>query len=234
MLTARRRAVAAPIAAVAFAAATVLAGSPAQAIVDKDCSDFASQEAAQIFFLNNGGPASDPHGLDADGDGVVCETRPAPYYYGKTLPSSGTTTSKQTATIRQRARVTRVVDGDTLEVRLAGGRLRKVRLIGIDTPEVYGGVECGGKQASASMRRLTPRGTRVVLISDSTQDRVDRYGRLLRYVMKSGRDVNRAQVSRGWAPVYVYHHNPFKRVDAYRKSQGDAKAARRGIWGMCR
>ena len=121
-----------------------------------------------------------------------------------------------------------VVDGDTLKVRLANGKRRSVRLIGIDTPEVYGTLECGGRKASASMRRLAPRGTRVVLVSDPTQDKVDRYGRLLRYVMKSGRDMNRAQVGRGWARVYVYNHNPFKRVDGYRSSQRAARSASRG------
>lgn len=233
MLSVRRRAVLrSPIAFVTSLLLLVSVGAVPAHAADKDCGDFVSQEAAQIFFLNNGGPTSDPHNLDSEGDGVACESNPAPYYYGKVLPD-GSTASKPT-TIRQRARVVKVVDGDTLTVRLAGGARRKVRLIGIDTPEVYGTVECGGKRASASMRRLAPRGTRVVLVSDPTQDKVDRYGRLLRYVLKSGRDINRAQVSRGWAPVYVYNHNPFRRVATYRKAQLQAKAANRGIWRMCR
>jgi len=207
-----------------------LGAAPAHA-ADKDCGDFPSQKAAQIFFLKNGGPTSDPHNLDAEGDGIACETNPAPYYLKTVLPDGSTAKT----TLRQRARVIRVVDGDTLKVRLTkSGARKKVRLIGIDTPEVFGGVECGGKKASRSMRRLTPRGTRVVLVSDPTQDRVDRYGRLLRYVMKSGRDMNRAQVNRGWASVYVYDNNPFKRVSGYRKSQRRAKNADRGIWGLCR
>jgi endonuclease YncB( thermonuclease family) len=209
----------------------VTSAGPAQA-ADRDCRDFASQKAAQIYFLEHGGPKYDPDNLDYDGDGIACESNPPPTYYGTTLPT-GSTTTRQT-TVRQRARVVRVVDGDTLTVRLAGGARKKVRLIGIDTPEVFGTVECGGKRASASMRRLAPRGTRVVLVSDPTQDRVDRYGRLLRYVTKSGRDLDRAQVARGWATVYVYHHHPFKRVDGYRKSQRQAKAAGRGIWSLCR
>jgi endonuclease YncB( thermonuclease family) len=230
MYLALRRAFVMPVLALTLAAGTVLTSSPAHA-ADKDCADFDSQKAAQIFFLENGGPDSDPHNLDADGDGVVCETNPAPYYYGLSLPDSGTSTKPKV--LKQRARVVKVVDGDTLTVRLASGVRRKVRLIGIDTPEVYGGVECGGRKASRSMRRLTPRGTRVVLVSDPTQDKVDRYGRLLRYVMKSGRDMNRAQVNRGWASVYVYNDNPFKRVDGYRKSQRTAKTDPRGIWKLC-
>jgi flagellar basal body-associated protein FliL len=43
--------------------------------VDKDCSDFATQREAQIFYEANN-PASDPHNLDADGDGIACEWNP--------------------------------------------------------------------------------------------------------------------------------------------------------------
>lgn len=233
MHLARRSALTTSVLAVALAG-SALASAPAHA-ADMDCGDFASQKAAQIFFLNNGGPSQDPHRLDSEGDGIACESNPGPYYYGTSLPDSGTTTSEPTQTVlKQRARVVKVVDGDTIDVRLASGKTKRVRLIGIDTPEVYGGLECGGKKASASMRRLTPIGTRVVLVSDPTQDRVDRYGRLLRYVMKSGRDMNRAQVNRGWATVYVYDNNPFRRVSGFRKAQRSAEANGRGIWSLCR
>jgi Excalibur calcium-binding domain len=53
---------------------------------DKDCSDFASQRAAQIFFLKHGGPRRDPDRLDADHDGVACEDNPCPCYRKKHLP----------------------------------------------------------------------------------------------------------------------------------------------------
>ena len=43
---------------------------------DKDCSDFKTQNEAQDFFISQGGPSSDPHKLDADKDGIVCESRP--------------------------------------------------------------------------------------------------------------------------------------------------------------
>ena len=48
------------------------------------------------------------------------------------------------------------------------------------------------------------------------------------------RRTHRVQVGRGWARVYVYNHNPYKRVTAYRKSQRNAKSHDRGIWGLCR
>lgn len=44
---------------------------------DKDCSDFRTQQEAQAFFISQGGPASDPHKLDQDRDGVACESLPA-------------------------------------------------------------------------------------------------------------------------------------------------------------
>lgn len=43
-------------------------------VKDYDCGDFASQDEAQEFFEENGGPESDPHNLDRDGDGYACET----------------------------------------------------------------------------------------------------------------------------------------------------------------
>lgn len=48
--------------------------------------------------------------------------------------------------------------------------------------------------------------------------------------MKNGKDINRAQVYRAWARVYVYNNNPFKRTAGFRKAQRAAKAAPRGIW----
>ncbi|RJQ36875.1 hypothetical protein C4552_03235 [Candidatus Parcubacteria bacterium] len=43
---------------------------------DRDCTDFATQNEAQEFFEDAGGPGSDYHNLDRDGDGVACETLP--------------------------------------------------------------------------------------------------------------------------------------------------------------
>ncbi|WP_164669229.1 thermonuclease family protein [Virgibacillus doumboii] len=40
---------------------------------DRDCGDFNSQESAQAFFEAAGGPEKDPHRLDGEGDGLVCE-----------------------------------------------------------------------------------------------------------------------------------------------------------------
>lgn len=202
--------------------------SPASA-ADKDCGDFKTQKAAQIFFLNHGGPKRDPHRLDYDGDGVACESNPCPCYYGAKPPGG----DRKPARVRQRGKVTHVVDGDTVDVKIKGGRIKRVRVLGIDTPEVYNGVECYGPEASASMEALLPEGTKVRLISDRTQGLKDRYGRILRYVLKGGKDIGQVQIRRGAAKVYVYHRHPFERVKSYRKAQRKAKKADRGLWGAC-
>jgi len=76
---------------VTAAALTVLsiASLPSGAVArDKDCSDFNTQRAAQLFFLRHGGPRYDPDRLDGDDDGVACEDNPCPCYYGRHLPRS--------------------------------------------------------------------------------------------------------------------------------------------------
>lgn len=198
---------------------------------DRDCGDFSSQKAAQDFF-NAHNPSADPHGLDADNDGVACESNPCPCSTAGPGGGSGGGGGGQKPK-RDKARVVSVTDGDTIKVRLRSGGRRDVRLIGIDTPEVYGGAECGGADASLALKRRLSPGDRVTLISDKSQDRVDRYGRLLRYVHERGTDVNRLQVRRGWARVYVYGGNPFARTKSYRRSQARAKRRDLGVWGMC-
>jgi micrococcal nuclease len=134
------------------------------------------------------------------------------------------------------ARVVRVVDGDTLRVSL-DGRSRSVRLLGIDTPETHRPgtpVECGGPQATAHMELLAPPGTRVQLVSDPGQDRVDRYGRLLAYVrLPSGRLAEEAQLEAGWASVYVYAGRPVSLYPSFRRAQEAARLRHSGVWGAC-
>jgi micrococcal nuclease len=134
------------------------------------------------------------------------------------------------------ARVERVVDGDTLRVTI-DGRSRSVRLLGIDTPETHRPgtpVECGGPQATAHMQALAPPGTRVKLFIDPSQDRVDRYGRLLAYVrLPSGRFAEDAQLESGWATVYVYGGKPVSLYPRFRGEQQAARARSRGVWAAC-
>ena len=133
--------------------------------------------------------------------------------------------------LRKRATVTDIADGDTIEVRQRG-RLRDVRLVGIDTPEVFFGAECGGAEASDSIKRMLEVGDRVTLIRDPTQDNRDAFDRLLRYVERGDRDIGRRQVRQGWAKVFVFE-SPFRRVGKYRKAESRARADDRGVWDRC-
>jgi micrococcal nuclease len=127
-----------------------------------------------------------------------------------------------------RGTVTRVVDGDTVHVNV-GGRDEKVRLIGIDTPEVG---QCDAGKATTLARRLS-QGRAVKLVGDSTQATRDRYGRLLAYVwLPGGRDLGYQELVRGYARVYVYNQ-PFRRLTAYRRAEQIGRTRSDSIWRGC-
>jgi endonuclease YncB( thermonuclease family) len=205
----------------------LLTAPVSQAGGDKDCADFSTQRQAQRFFEGHS-PGQDPHNLDGDGDGRACETLPCPCASGG---GSGGGGGGHRPDRVKRARVARIIDGDTIRVKIEG-RSRDVRLIGIDTPEVFGGRECGSRRASHSMRRMLDSGEKVKLIRDLSQDGRDHYGRLLRYVEDGGTDVGRRQIHLGWAQVYVFER-PFNRVGRYRHARRAAKRHDRGVWARC-
>ena len=60
--------------AIAVAALTLGASAPGASAGDKDCSDFSTWRQAQNFYIKHGGPKRDPHHLDADRDGIACES----------------------------------------------------------------------------------------------------------------------------------------------------------------
>ena len=100
-----------------------------------------------------------------------------------------------------RATVVRVIDGDTIVVRI-GGRDENVRLLGIDTPETHKPetpVECYGQEASDRLTALLPQGTTVRLVRDV--EARDRYDRLLAYVYRDsdGLFIDVTMVSEGFA-----------------------------------
>ena len=90
-------------------------------------------------------------------------------------------------TVTTTAEVLRVVDGDTIDIRDdVRGRLR-VRVLGIDTPETTkpgSTVGCWGPEAT-EFAKSTMVGQRVALVTDPTQDRTDRYGRTLAYLVRA-------------------------------------------------
>ncbi len=128
----------------------------------------------------------------------------------------------------QPATLASVTDGDTVRVVLSDGSNVPVRLIGIDAPEVYSGVECGGREASSYLSSLVAPGDPVVLVVDPSQARIDRYDRLLRYVdLPDGTDLGERVIGSGWARPYVYDE-PFARLDAYRQAEVRAPPRRCG------
>jgi micrococcal nuclease len=126
---------------------------------------------------------------------------------------------------RATARVTKHTDGDTLWLSGIG----KVRLIGIDTPEVYGSVECYGREASEFVERTLPLGSRVRYRLGV--DERDRYGRALAYVwLRDGRFLNRLLVARGYAqPLTVPPNVEYQ--DMFVRAARQARRASRGLWG---
>jgi micrococcal nuclease len=132
-----------------------------------------------------------------------------------------------------RAQVLRVVDGDTIRVRL-DGHTERVRYIGVDTPEsVKPGtpVQCFAKRASAANAALVA-GRSVLLVGDV--ERRDRYGRLLAYVYREpdGAFVNARLVRDGYArPLTIAPNVAHARelADLAREARRD----HRGLWNAC-
>ena len=124
--------------------------------------------------------------------------------------------------------VASVYDGDTLT--LTNGR--RVRLLQIDTPELGSG-ECYSRAARTALVSLAPPGSRVVLEPDAALDKVDRYGRLLRYVVRGGTNVNLELVRRGAAAPYFYRGERGRHAVALQRAAEQARAARRGLWKAC-
>ncbi len=130
------------------------------------------------------------------------------------------------------ALVIRVLDGDTIVVRLPGGRTDTVRLLGVDTPETHHPrkpVECFGPEAARFTRRALE-GRTVRLEADV--ERRDRYGRRLAYVHVGGRRFNDDLLRLGYARLLVIAPN-----GAHARTMlGEELAARRegrGLWGAC-
>ena len=122
--------------------------------------------------------------------------------------------------------MTKHTDGDTLWLSGIG----KVRLIGIDTPEVFGGVECYGPEASAFVKRLLPLGSRVRYVL-GVEER-DRYGRALAYVyLDDGRFLNLLLARRGYAqPLTIPPNVEF--ADRFVAASRRARRRALGLWAQ--
>jgi len=124
--------------------------------------------------------------------------------------------------------VTRVIDGDTIE--LEDGR--RVRYIGIDTPEISHptqGQECYGLEATIRNQQLVE--GKIVELQKGIENE-DQYGRLLRYVYVDGVFVNAQLIAEGFA--YASSYGPEKRYQqVFTQLQQYSKLLGRGLWSAC-
>ncbi len=143
----------------------------------------------------------------------------------------------------QSATVTRVIDGDTVEVELADGTVEKVRLIGVDTPEVYSentpdeygvpdtqaGRDCLGRYGERASEFAIEQleGEQVRIVPDENLDERGYYGRLLAYVYVDGESFNYRLIETGYARVF---ESDFTRRGTYEDTQRVAREADRGLW----
>lgn len=148
---------------------------------------------------------------------------------------SQTKTPSSKSSSAERVLVTRVVDGDTIEIE--GGQ--KVRYLGINTPETVDPrktVQCFGKESSNKNKELVE-GKKVRLEKDVSE--TDKYGRLLRYVYlpaeKGGGGeifVNDYLVQEGYATATSYPPD-IKYQDKFKAAETSARDTKKGLWGSC-
>ena len=127
------------------------------------------------------------------------------------------------------ARVERVIDGDTIHVRVEG-KSYTVRLIGVDTPETKHptkAVQYFGREASA-FTKAALEGKTVLLQKDRTGDTVDRYGRRLRYVLLDGDNFNARLIREGYA--HAYRRFPFSKRTEFIRLEEQARRRGIGLW----
>ena len=125
----------------------------------------------------------------------------------------------------ERAKVTWVADGDTIDAEIDGEEFR-VRYIGVDTPERD---EPFYTEASDFNLQLVGDKT-VILVKDVSE--TDQYGRLLRYVyLEDGTFVNEAIIKGGYGRLVTYPPD-VRFADYFQELQGEARSAEIGLWGI--
>lgn len=129
--------------------------------------------------------------------------------------------------------VDRVIDGDTVDVDI-NGDTRRVRVLGIDTPETKKPgepVECFGPEATARAEALLPPGSPVTVVTDDGADTIDKYGRDLRHITTdSGDNLGQMLVSEGYAETTTFPHSLATSYDA---AEAAARDQGQGLWGVC-
>lgn len=133
-----------------------------------------------------------------------------------------------TASGNAATKIIQVYDGDTIT--LSTGE--KVRLLQIDTPELSPG-ECYGEEARSALISLLNSPGQLSLKTDPKLDKVDRYGRLLRYVFVGKTNINLKMVEIGAAAPYFYRGEKSQYSVEILKAAKNAKAKSLGLWKTC-
>ena len=182
-----------------------------------------SSDATPVFPTEVAEVNTTPEGVP----GIATATRPV---RGTAVPAPAVDTPPLPANLTE-GEVTRVVDGDTIDVNV-DGRTERVRMIGLNTPESVDSdrpVQCFGIEASSFTKDLLTNQT-VLLESDPTQGDADQYDRLLRYVwLTDGRMVNLELIGGGYAAQYTFD-NPYKYRDIFVAAERNARDMDAGLW----
>lgn len=131
---------------------------------------------------------------------------------------------------RKTYKVTKVVDGDTIDIDM-DGKTQRIRLIGVNTPETVHpekAVECFGEEASKYAKsRLTDK--EVSIETDDSQDKYDKYNRMLAYVFLDDENFNESLIKNGYAYEYTYNV-PYKYQSEFKAAQKYAEQNNIGLW----
>ncbi|MDQ7822721.1 MAG: thermonuclease family protein [Candidatus Eremiobacteraeota bacterium] len=129
-----------------------------------------------------------------------------------------------------KATVTSIIDGDTVEVTFADGAVKKVRLIGINAPELFEPEKNARVLAQASKKHLSELAlnAQVELAYDETKS--DMYGRTLAFLWKGSVMINEQMIGEGYARAYLKF--PFQNcyMEVFQKAENFAKTRRLGLW----
>lgn len=149
--------------------------------------------------------------------------------------------------IERSVTVTRVIDGETVEVAYSDGKIDLVRLLGVDTPETNTAYETPDEYGipdtprgrnwlllwgdrATTFTRTELVGEQVRIVTDPETDRRDTHGRLVVYVYKGETNFNRALLEQGYARRY--DDSEFTLRETFGAIEADARADSRGLWGF--
>ena len=140
--------------------------------------------------------------------------------------------AEESTTTPDTYRIVKVVDGDTDDV-LINGKTVRLRLVGMDTPEVVDTrkpVQCYGREASAEGHKLLDNQW-VRLAYDTISGKTDIYGRTLAYVyMPNGEMYNEFMIRNGFAHEYDYQNQKYEYRAQFQAAQAAAKKEQLGFW----